>query len=390
MSDPQPTPPSIDRAEVVRRQQAARDLCQRLNCAGLIAFGGPFYDRPGPSAYLSNHFPPFPTVAPYRSFRSFGYAATVIPADPGRPVLLFCDGSYREDLVVADEVVVTTDLGCDLGRRAAELFRSSDTVAVAGLDILPDLHEEEFETVLGRELVVVDDQLWELRMIKSPAEQELLRHAARIADVALEAAIAAAEPGVPETHVCAVGTATALRAGADFVRYLRVHSGPWSRVGSRWPQATSRRLAEGDIVYLDVIGAAGGYQFDVLRVTTAGATPDPVRRLFEVTYEALQAAVAEARAGRRCRDLYRAMRRVAEHHGCAEQLGGFAGHGIGLETVEPPFIVADDPTELQPGMVLCVEPKFHLPGVGGASIEYEVIITDGDPEVITKLSGKQW
>ena len=84
------------------------------------------------------------------------------------------------------------------------------------------------------------------------------------------------------------------------------------------------------------------------------------------------------------------MSAVAQRQGRLSELAPFGGHGIGLETVEPPFVTPDDTTELQPGMVLCIEPKFRIEGVGGASIEYEVIVTDGEPEVITKLSGKQW
>ena len=383
-------PPALDAADVRRRQQAARELARRLGCAGMVAFGGPFYDRPGPSAYLSNHFPPFPTVAPHLEYRAFGYAATIVPASEAAPVVLICDGNWREDQVVVDQVVTTHQVGAEAARRTTDLLGTSAKIALAGVDIVPKAYMRDFEAVFRGDCVDADEPLWRLRMIKSPVELDLLRHAARIADAALSAAIAAAEPGVPETHICAVGTATALRAGADFVRYLRVHTGPWSAVGSRWPQATDRRLAEGDIVYLDVIGAFRGYQFDVLRVTTAGPAPEPVRALFELTYEALLAAVDQARPGNRACDVYGAMSAVAQRHGRLPELAAFGGHGIGLETVEPPFVTPDDTTELQPGMVLCIEPKFRIEGVGGASIEYEVIVTDGEPEVITKLSGKQW
>jgi len=380
----------LDATELRARQQKVRRLCEELGSSALVAFGGPFYDRPGPCAYLTNHFPPFPAVTPYRSYRSFGYAAALVPTSTKLPVVLFVDGPHRRELLYADEVRTTQDIGEAVGEAVRAL--GVENLAIAGLDILPAAHYERFERAVGNVVLqMADEPLWQLRMIKSSAEQCLLRAAALIADAALRAAIAAAEPGVPETHVCAVGTATALRAGADYVRYLRVHTGPWSRAGSRWPQATDRVIAEGDLVYLDVIGAYQGYQFDVLRTTVAGEPSGGQRSLLEAAYEALVEAIAVARPGRRCAELYEAIRQVARAHGREQQLAAFAGHGIGLETVEPPFITADDPTELKPGMVLCIEPKLTDPQIGGVSIEYEVIVQDDGPaEVITHLAGKQW
>jgi hypothetical protein len=76
--------------------------------------------------------------------------------------------------------------------------------------------------------------------------------------------------GVTEREVCAAGTAACLRAGADFVRYFRVHSGPWSAAGSRWPQAMDRPIRAHEVVVLDAIGAVGGYGFDVNRTAVKG------------------------------------------------------------------------------------------------------------------------
>ncbi len=374
--------------EFRERQERVRALCREQGWDALVAFGRAFYDRPGDVAYLTNHFPPFPTTPFYGRHRAFGYSAVVIPTDG--PVILCNDGPYRQDLVVADRVVQTGNLGQTIAQELAAVT-TPRKLGVAGLDVAPAALIWEFQAHL-RDVEIADasSHLWRWRMAKSPAEQILLRTAARIADAGLSAAIAASEPEVPETHICAVGTATALRAGADFVRYLRVHTGPWSEVGSRWPQATRRVVEEGDIVYLDIIGAFRGYQFDVLRTTVAGTATKEVTALLEATLNALMAALEAVKPGAVAADLYRAMKRSAVRDGFGDHLGPFAGHGIGLDTVEPPFITAEDETVLCEGMVLCIEPKLVLPGVGGASIEYEVIVTSAGPEVITELPGRQW
>lgn len=381
--------PVISPTEIRQRQQRVAEICRDRGWDALVAIGRAFYDRPGDVAYLTNHFPPFPTTPFYGEYRSFGHSAAVVLPDGS--VTLCCDGSYRQDLVVADHVEATRNLASSVATVLNRSGSSLQRIGLTGLDIVPAATWLELQELLPG--VAVDDAsevLWKMRTVKSPSEQELLRKAARIADAGLAAAIAASEPEVPETHICAVGTATALRAGADFVRYLRVHTGPWSRLGSRWPQATGRVLEEGDIVYLDIIGAYHGYQFDVLRTTVAGQPTDPTRKLLDATLTTLLAALEHVRPGKTAGDVYRQMAETAAHLGFGEYLGPFAGHGIGLDTVEPPFIAAGDETELVEGMVLCVEPKLTVPDIGGASIEFEVIVTKKGAEIITELPGQQW
>jgi Xaa-Pro aminopeptidase len=197
--------------------------------------------------------------------------------------------------------------------------------------------------------------------------------------------------GVPETEVNAVGTAAAMRAGADFVRYLRVHSGPWSGFGSRWPQASDRQMLKGDLVALDIIGAVQGYGFDVLRTTIVGWDTLPEQRaMCEVVLHAVAAALDKARAGVTCGELVRVGLKVMEKAGYGEYANRFMGHGIGLETVEAPLLVPDSEVVLKPGMVLCIEPGIFIRGKAGCSIEEEVIITEDGSVVTTDVSRRLW
>jgi Xaa-Pro dipeptidase len=68
----------------------------------------------------------------------------------------------------------------------------------------------------------------------------------------------------------------------------------------------------------------------------------------------------------------------------------FLGHGIGLETVEHPLLVPGSDVVLEPGMVLCIEPAIFVPDWAGCSVEEEIIVTDGEPELITHLSRRLW
>lgn len=366
----------ISSDEFRERQRRVLDIVEEGGLDGVVAVGRAFYDRPGALAWLSNHFPPFPSTVFQPGVTGLGTGFLVLSE---RGATLLVDGPhYRDDLVVADEVVVRIDLAAGL----EEILRrhGARRVGLADSDLMPAPIWERLQGS-GIEWRPLDDQLWRLRRVKSPAEQDALRRAAEVADAGLKAALALVRPGVTEAEICAAGTAAALEAGADFVRYLRVHSGPWSGWPSRWPQATGRSLEAGDFVVLDIIGAVAGYGFDVLRTTVAGDASERQYEILEAVAAATEAAIARATPGTTVQELVEAAHAVLTSRGF-EEPAAFVGHGIGLETVEPPLLRADQHHELLAGEVLCIEPGLWRQDWGGASLEQEVIVGER-PEIIT-------
>ncbi len=378
------------RARIARLQAALR----QRGLPALLAVGSSFYDRPGPVAYLTGHFPPFPNSVFSGPARGLGHALALVPAD-GEPTLLVDGRGYRRDLITAlPDIRLDNDLVAALAGALRERGLATATVGLAGEDILPLALYRDLAAALPQlTLQRAEDLLHRLRSIKSPDEQRLLRRAAEIAGVGLRAVMDTIRPGATEQEVCAAGTAAALAAGADFVRYLRVHSGPWSGGGSRWPQATERVMQAGDVVVLDIIGAYRGYAFDVNRTTVVGggaALADEDRRFLEAGHAATEAAVTATRAGATLGAVVEAGRRAVIDAGFPALAPSGAGHAIGLETVEEPYLSAGGAEELRPGMVLCVEPSIAIPGRIGCAIEQEVIVTDGAPEVIIGFPTRLW
>ena len=80
--------------------------------------------------------------------------------------------------------------------------------------------------------------------------------------------------------------------------------------------------------------------------------------------------------------------RIAEEAGY--KMSGFVGHSIGLETMETPFIQTGVTTRLEAGMTLCIEPGLTAPGVGHVSIEQEIVVRRGGPELLTRNSPRTW
>ena len=384
--------PGIARDEIVVRQERARAAAEEAGYDALLVVGRSFYDRPGDLAYLTNHFPPFPTTVFSDVNRGMGHAFYLLTVQ-GNSTLLTDPRKHRTGLVAVSDV----RHAADLGKATIELIQENGLqlgrIGLVGDDILPAAFDREFSEALpGLTLDVEREIVASLRQVKSPAELVLMRRAALCADAALTAAVELIRAGgVTEREVCATAIGAGMRSGADFMRYFRVHSGPWSAAGSRWPQAMDRQIARGEVVALDAIGAYQGYQFDVNRTTVCGAPDGERLRMLETVLEATNRAVEACVAGTSAGNVAEAAIRVAERSPFANALGPMMGHGIGLETVELPYIQRADFTELRPGMTLCVEPGIFIPEWAGASIEMEVVIREsGPPEVITPTPGRLW
>jgi len=381
---------AITRGEFLSRLDRTRKLTAERGLGGLLAIGRSFYDRTGDLTYLTNHFPPFPATVFSETQKGLGHGLLLLPV-AGNPVLIIDGRAYRKDMVVIDEIRADTDLARAVVGALRDRGLAAGRVGLVGDDIIPLAMYRAITAALPTlTLEPADGVVRQQRIVKTPAEQALLRQAARVSDTGLRAALARVREGATETEVCAAGIAAAIEAGADFVRYLRVHSGPYSSFGSRWPQAMPRTMEQGDLVAMDIIGAAQGYQFDVLRTTIVGTPDAEHRRFLDAVARAAEAATDAARPGAVCGDLVRLANGLLERDGYGQHARTFMGHGIGLETVEEPYLTPEVTTRLEPGMAICVEPGVYVPGWGGASIEQEVIITEGAPEVITPTPVRQW
>ena len=83
------------------------------------------------------------------------------------------------------------------------------------------------------------------------------------------------------------------------------------------------------------------------------------------------------------REIDRAARSVIEEAGYGKQFTHRTGHGIGIDVHEAPYFSASDETELQPGMVMSVEPGIYVDGVGGFRHSDTIVVTGSGCEVLT-------
>lgn len=138
-------------------------------------------------------------------------------------------------------------------------------------------------------------------------------------------------------------------------------------------------IAHGDADVLDFGGLRFGYGSDTTRTMCAGEPTAEIREVHEVVRLAQQAGVDAVRPGVSCQDIDREARRVIKDAGYGEQFIHRTGHGIGVTTHEPPYLVEGEEQPLVPGMCFCVEPGIYLRGKFGVRIEDIVTVTaDGD------------
>ena len=206
-----------------------------------------------------------------------------------------------------------------------------------------------------------------LRAIKGADELERLAAAGAAADACFEQIAAAPFGGRRESEV-ADDLAGFLRDhGHSQVDFTVVGSGP--NGANPHHEMSERTIEEGDMVVLDFGGIKDGYGSDTTRTVHVGEPTDEEREVYEVVRRAQQTAFEAVRPGVQCQDIDRAARKVIADAGYGDYFIHRTGHGIGLTTHEPPYMVEGETHELEPGMCFSIEPGVYLPGRFGVRIE---------------------
>jgi Xaa-Pro aminopeptidase len=113
-----------------------------------------------------------------------------------------------------------------------------------------------------------------------------------------------------------------------------------------------------------------------------------MRGIYQAVLEAQLAGVEAVRPGISAGSVDIGIRRVLRKHGLDKAFTHSSGHGLGLEIHEPPRLGRKDPTRLQPGMTITVEPGVYVEGFGGVRIEDTVLTTSRGVEILTPTDKK--
>ena len=213
-----------------------------------------------------------------------------------------------------------------------------------------------------------------LRAVKDTAELELLAAAGAAADATFEEIRKVAFGGRRESEVAADLAGLLRRFGHSQVDFTIVASGP--NGANPHHEVGDRVIERGDMVVLDFGGLKDGYGSDTSRTVHVGEPNDEERRVHDLVRAAQEAGFRAVRPGVPCQEVDRAARAVIADAGYGEYFIHRTGHGIGVTTHEPPYMIEGEEQPLVPGMCFSVEPGVYLPGRFGVRIEDIVTVTE--------------
>lgn len=244
--------------------------------------------------------------------------------------------------------------------------------------------------------------------IKTAREIELMRHAGKLLEQVHDELAKIIRPGISTWEIDHEGERM-IRALGCVPNFLHYNGYPASICVSVNDEVVhgiptkERILKEGDIVSLDAGLIYEGYHSDAARTYGVGKISEEAQKLIDVTRQAFFEGIKYAKAGRHLHEISAAIGNYAESFGYGV-VRDLVGHGIGTHLHEDPqipnFVCKSRGIRLQPGMTLAIEPMIDMGTAevcwldddwtvvtedGSLSAHYEntVLITDGEPELLT-------
>ncbi len=246
-----------------------------------------------------------------------------------------------------------------------------------------------------------------MSLIKSESELAIMRVAGAIAAEVLEELATFVRPGVTTRQVDEFAGEAMKRRGAKsaFLGYRKYPCQTCISVNDEVVHglANERQLRFGDIVSIDCGVTYKGYIGDTATTLAVGGCGVAAQRLMDVTQQALQKGIAQAIAGNRVTDISRAVQTFVEGNGYSV-VREFVGHGVGRSVHEEPqvpnFVEPGSSQKLRAGMTIAIEPMVNAgradvkilkdgwtvvtqDGSLSAHFEHTVLITPGEPEILT-------
>ena len=247
-------------------------------------------------------------------------------------------------------------------------------------------------------------------ILKTERDLEQMRPAGAVAATVLEEVAAFVKPGVTTRQVDQFAAERIRHHGGKsaFLGYRKYPCHTCISVNDEVVHglANDRQLRFGDIVSVDCGVIFKGFIGDTARTIAVGGCGVVAQRLMDVTQQALAQGVAQAVAGNRVTDISRAIQSYVEGNGY-NVVREFVGHGVGRTMHEEPqvpnFVDAKSNQRLRPGMTIAIEPMVNagrpevkilkdgwtvvtLDGSLSAHFEHTVLITEGEPEILTWLA----
>ncbi|MFT5218967.1 MAG: Xaa-Pro dipeptidase [Planctomycetota bacterium] len=238
------------------------------------------------------------------------------------------------------------------------------------------------------ELIIADDFIRELRLVKSPQELDYMRKAGEIMGKVMDDVIDATYPGAFEGDIYATFYDSLFRQDADLPAHIPPFGSGESALNLRY---TSKRkhVLENDQVTLELGLAYRRYHVACMCVVLTGPDIDPRHlAMQEASVAALLAVQKKLRPGNTVGDLYDAYRDTLIDSGFEDSLLSVCGYTMGAmfppTWMEQPLIFPGNPLILEENMTFFTHMIMNDRNSGlSMAVAEQAIVTDGPPEIIT-------
>ncbi len=303
-----------------------------------------------------------------------------------KSAFLFTDSRYIE----AAEKTVDGDISLRLfgaGKKLTELIKAeldSECVECLGGEDGKLSHSAylSYEKLLGRQLIPCQSIFSSLRASKNAQEQEYMRKAQQIAELALEDVLAIIKPGITERDIAAEITYRLLKHGGEGNSFDPIAvTGKNSSMPHGVP--SDAPVKNGDFVTMDFGCIKNGYCSDMTRTVAVGYASDEMKNVYDTVLRAQLAGIKAARAGVTGAEIDAAARNIITDAGYGDYFGHSFGHSLGLDIHESPSASPMSNTPMPVGAVISAEPGIYIPDKFGVRIEDVIILNEHGCENIT-------
>ncbi|MGA2568220.1 MAG: Xaa-Pro peptidase family protein [Pseudolabrys sp.] len=243
---------------------------------------------------------------------------------------------------------------------------------------------DQLKTLLPEATFVRSFSLFErVRSIKTPGEIAILRHAAKVTEQAIDAALVIAKEGITEREMLrAFNACLAQNDAAPVVGCI----GFGTRSAMINVQPSDRPLERGNLVRFDVGGRYKHYRSDMSRGASLGEPAPKIAKYYRAVEKGVLAAYDILKPGLKVSELFTHVVETVRREGIPHFKRSHVGHGIGVDGYDPPNIAESTSDVFEENMVVCVETPYYELGFAGLQVEDMVRVTKDGAESLMSLS----
>ncbi|GAA0742323.1 aminopeptidase P family protein [Clostridium oceanicum] len=226
---------------------------------------------------------------------------------------------------------------------------------------------------INSEIILLNDELEEIRKIKEDIEIDKIKKACQITDYIFEKVLSKIKEGVSERDISAEIQYLAIKEGASAMSFdTIVASGYRSAMPHGRP--TNKKILKGEAIVIDFGIIYEDYMSDMTRTVFIDSVPEKIKNIYNVVLKAQLKSIDFIKEGVAEGEVDSIAREYIKEKGYGKYFGHGLGHGIGMGENELPVLKPNRKGILKNNMVMSVEPGIYIPNIGGVRIEDDVVV----------------